>query len=148
MANLYGVANAPGQFFAANTIGGANVACPPNVFTPIITTGTIIAPSNGYFFVMVWLTLEVAFGATVPTDLQIGCQIGAGSNGNTAGPSASFTPNVTQQIVSVTATATSQVAWQPPGSTVTVNLRPGAQAVTVNNAGTWMFFVPFRAPDQ
>lgn len=148
MANLYGVANAPSFSVFANTIGSANIACPASTNTPIITTTAIVAPSQGYFYVLAWINAEVLIGATPPTSLTFTIAIGAGSFVNGVGPAGSMIASTTELVSAATFSANSQVAWISPGSTVSIACNPFAQPVTVNNAGTWAMFTIMRAPDQ
>lgn len=149
MANLYGVANSAGLVYAANTIGGADVVCNAGTNTAVVTSPVIVAPSQGFFFVLGLLSLTVTTGATSPGGLNIGIGIGAGSVGNVLGPSGLVLPaSSTIYVSSYPWSASSQTAWQGLGSTVTVYVQAVGQAVTVRNSGTWVTFLLTRAPDQ
>lgn len=148
MANLYGVANAPGL---PVILGGANfpgVACAPNVYTQIGTTPTMVAPSAGYFYAFIMLTLEISFGAALPSTLFFACSIGAGSATNASGIGQfGLLVNAANIITAPTYTPVSQVAWQGAGSTIGLWLQPGGVTCTVQNTSTGIVTL-FRAPDQ
>jgi hypothetical protein len=148
VANLYGVANAAGITALFNTIAGGNISCPAGASTAIMTSPVFIAPSQGFFFVAVWANLSVLFGASTPTSVSLAVGIGAGSAVNTVGTSQPYTPSAAEQLQFATFSATSQVAWLTPGSTITLYLNPFGQAVTTENAGSWATAIMFRAPDQ
>lgn len=148
MANLYGVANAPGL---PVILGGANFpggAINHDVYTQIGTSPALIAPSPGYFYALVQLTLEITFGATPPSTIFLGCAIGAGSVTNSCGiGQIGFTPSGGNIITLMTFTNPSQVAWQGAGSTVAFWMQPGGQNCTIATTSTG-FVQLLRAPDQ
>lgn len=147
MANLYGVANAPGlPSLAANST--ADVNCPSGATTPVIVTAPLIAPSNGYFYAMLWAQLEITMGATVPASIYCGAAIGAGSFVNNFGyATGGFAANGTYYLPFYTFTTPSQTAWQGAGSTVSMGVIPGGQAIVVRQY-SYMMATLFRAPDQ
>lgn len=148
MANLYGVANAPGLptlLSGANFPGGI---VNPGVYSQIGTSATLVAPSQGYFYALVILTLEITFGATTPSTLFFGTSIGAGSVSNTLGIGQNgLTANGSNVITVPLFSPVSQVAWQGAGSTVGFWLQPGGVAVTMNTTSTGLVVLQ-RAPDQ
>jgi hypothetical protein len=148
VANLYGVANAPGL---PVLLGGGNFTggtCNAGTYTQIGTSPALIAPSPGYFYALVILTLEMTFGATTPSTLFFACSIGAGSATNAVGiGQIGLIANSGNIITAVTNTPVSQVAWQGAGSTVGFWLQPGAQSCTVATTSTGLVLL-MRAPDQ
>lgn len=148
MPNLYGVSNAPGLPQIVFPLDAGNVSCPPGVYTAIGSSPPMVAPSAGYFYCMVWGNLLVLSGATVPTGFTVGLSIGAGSVGNNIGLGANAAiANQTLILPFMLPTTPSQIAWQGSGSTVSVFLQPGANAVTCYALCNAVFCL-FRAPDQ
>lgn len=147
MANLYGVANAPGLVGFINPLNGT-LACPAGVTTAIATTPNLVAPSQGYFYCLIIAGLVITAGATVPTGLNFSAAIGAGSYTNSNGYVTNFmAASSTTFSTYFTTTAVSQVAWQGAGSTVNIGFNPAGQAVTLQSYGSIMY-VLLRAPDQ
>lgn len=147
MANLYGVANAPGlpQIL---TLTSGDIVCSPNVYTAVITSAPLIAPSTGYFYAMIWAMLEIQLGATIAFGLYGGAAIGAGSFTNTLPYStAGMAANGFYWLPFCTFTTPSQNAWQGAGSTVSLGLNPQTNGATVKQYST-MTVALFRAPDQ
>jgi hypothetical protein len=148
MANLYGVANSAGVAALFNTIGNPSVACPASAPTAIMTSPVFVAPSAGYFFVGVWANVCISFGASVPTSVNVGVGIGAGAAANLVGTAVAYPPSAAQQQQFATFTVSSQVAWQAPGSTITLYLNPIGNPVTVFFNGSWAAAILLRGPDQ
>lgn len=148
MANLYGVANAPGYVQWVGTIGGANVSLPTGVTTPVFTSLPFVAPSAGYFFITCFIFFDFQSGATPPNGIFYAANIGAGSapfNSSSSGP---FAPSTTIQIAASAATVVSQSAWQGAGSTVTVAIQANTGPITINFGGSYAMMWMVRAPDQ
>lgn len=149
MANLYGVANAPGiPQVAATLSGGANVSCPAGVYTTVHTSNPFIAPSQGFFYAIAWMAANLTMGASLPSGINISIAIGAGSYVNEWG----FSPiwavaNGSYVIPFVVVTPPSQVAWQGAGSTVSIGINPALNALTCAQYSP-STIVLFRAPDQ
>lgn len=148
MANLYGVANSPGMPTLLSPIAGSDVACSNDVVTTVGTIPALVAPSQGYFYAMVWAGFVIGAGATPPSGLTLELAIGAGSYVVVAGVAPSgLTASVNNNVFLMGVTAASQSAWQGAGSTVRVGLFPGAQSITVRQQ-SWAYAVLLRAPDQ
>ena len=150
MANLYGVANAPGLPVTMNLFNGADIALTTTggAWTPIGSSPALIAPSNGYFYCRVDFAAQIASGAAGPSGVNMAVAIGAGSF--TAGlsqPGYIFAPNSTVPCVWVGFTPVSQVAWQGAGSIVTVGMNCGVNVCTCKQ-WSWAIFTLLRAPDQ
>lgn len=150
MANLYGVANAPTtiQNFPASYFLSGGQVLTHDVLTVIGTTGPLIAPSQGYFYALCFLTLEIQNGATVAQGLNIGVAIGAGSYTNTIGYYTYFlTPSGNNFIPATLFSATSQTAWQGAGSVLNFGVTPSTNSCTIL-AGSQALVMLVRAPDQ
>lgn len=148
MANLYGVANAPGLPVYTQFISGTDIACPGGVNTAIWTSPNLIAPSQGYFYALAFIGVEVTAGATAPTGYTAGIGIGAGTMTNgTSIPGTVIVANGTLYFTIVGISASSQVAWQGAGSPITCYISPGVNSATVKAFSSGMA-VLLRAPDQ
>lgn len=149
MANLYGVANAPGPSVLNSTIGGGNITCPPGVETNIIASNPLIAVSQGFFFAQVLGQVAINIGATPPTALTVGFRIGAGADfWAWSWPSQYLVANAELISPLVAFTVTSQTIWQGTGSIVNVSLNPTAQQVIAFTTISYAYFNLVRAPDQ
>jgi hypothetical protein len=150
MPNLYGVANAPGYPLLAGTPGGNPVTCNAGVATDFITGPNLVAPSQGYFWVHVFVNLSINWGATIANPVLIWPRFGSGSNWsngmglNPSGAVANGWSYWTFTLVS----PISQVAFQGTGSPVNISMTPTGAALTISNFSTQAFFTLFRAPDQ
>lgn len=145
-SNLYGVANAP---ILAILQGAAQIACPAGTTTPVISTGPLIAPSQGFYYPAVFWFIDVTFGATLPNPVQFGFRIGAGSNLDTVQfDQAALVASSTIQTSVMMFGPASSVPWVAPGSSLSCVITPTGQAITNNSAAGRAWFALFRAPDQ
>lgn len=147
MANLYGVANAPG-LVAYTTANTGNTSCTHDVYTTIFTSPALVAPSNGYFYALCWATLLLQAGASIPLSLSAGLAIGAGSVVQSFGIGTNaFVANGYIYVPVTMFTGSSQTAWQGTGSTISVQIMPATNTVTAINLSCFAYAL-FRAPDQ
>lgn len=146
-SNLYGVANAPMILFASPSFAG-NVSCTANVMTGVFTSGSIVAPSQGYFAVAVWASLRILNGATPPTGLAFAIAIGAGSY-NTAQQigGQGLTPSGNNYVSMYALSVPSNTAWTGAGSTITLGVTAQTTATTVMGDSHCMIML-YRIPDQ
>jgi hypothetical protein len=147
MANLYGVANSPGM--PINVQIGSAIGCPANTETNILDSGALIAPSQGWFYPIIWINIVFTYTATPPSSVLIGGRIGAGAdfyqygiNGNT------IVASGTQNMICFLVGPASQTVWQAPGSHLILSVFPQTNSCTVSNFGTAGWFMLYRAPDQ
>ena len=149
MPNLYGVANAP--FFCGtwNTIGGVDIACPANTETNVVNSNPMIAPSQGYFSPIAWISVLVTLGATPPTSLLVGLRVASGADIATASPGTLvLVANANLYLNFCLVGPSSQTPWVSPGSIINISINPQGQAVTTHFNGTWVVSGIIRAPDQ
>lgn len=147
MANLYGVANAPQICFITPSFAGPTT-CNPNVITPIFTTGNIAAPSQGWFQVIVWVSLRIVNGATPPTGLAFQVAIGAGSyNTATQIGGQGLTPSGSNYVTMLAESVPAQTAWMGAGSQVVMALTAQTNGCTVAADSNSMFML-MRTADQ
>lgn len=147
MANLYGVANAPQITFQILSFG-STTTCNANVITPVLTSGAITAPSQGWFQVIAWLCLRIINGATTPTGLAFQMAIGAGSYNNaTQIGGQGLTPSASNYITAMCETVPAQTAWMGAGSTVTfgVTAQTNSTQIAADSCGLLMLM---RTADQ
>ena len=148
MANLYGVANAPGLPVVVSSLNTVAIAISTATQTLIGTSPALVAPSQGYFYCRVDIGLILLHGATPATGINVYVAIGAGSFTNPVSQGTfgqlgnSYVP-----LFFCTYTPVSQVAWQGAGSTVSVGMNVGVNAATVQPY-SWAMFTLMRAPDQ
>lgn len=148
MANLYGVANAPGGPLYVQFTSGADINCPGGANTVIWTTPPLIAPSAGYFYALVFLSQIITTTATPPTGLSYGVAIGAGSVVNNMSiPGSAMPTSGSIYVPMLLVTPISQTAWQGAGSVVNVTCGPGVNACSVRAFGSGIV-VLLRAADQ
>lgn len=149
MPNLYGVSNPLALPVAYGPIGGTNVPCPAGSETNVITSGPIAAISPGFYYPMLWLSLSILYGGTLPTQIIVAFRIGAGSDVDSVFiPTNSLVASTANVFSATLIGASSQVAWQGSGSTINVTLSPSAQAITLQLTGSRAAIALFRAPDQ
>lgn len=147
MANLYGVANAPGPSVFSQA--ATNITCPPGVETTVIASPALIATSQGYFLAQVSGQLYINMGATPPTALTVAYKLGAGSDSASYPiPGQYLTANGNIIVPISFLTLYFSTAWQTPGTVINITLNPTAQQVIVFNLCSNAFFVLLRAPDQ
>jgi hypothetical protein len=144
-SNLYGAAN-PVALPVGTTVFGP-IACPSSVETTIATSPALIAPSSGYFYPLVWLTVQTLNGATAPGGLVFAAKIGAGSDFDTfyVVPSG-FYANQYMYFTGTMCGFASNTLWQAPGSVINMTANPTGQPITCYNM-KYMIAL-FRAPDQ
>lgn len=148
MANLYGVANCPGQPGQQLTVGAADVTCNPGVETNVITSPVLLAPSPGYFYVWASGILTLAIGATAPTNIAISIRIGAGADSMGFNINSFLLVANTALMVPIALyTPESQVPWQGAGSTVSITVNPTAQLVIARLQGTSVCLGLLRGTD-
>ena len=137
MANLYGVANCPGQPVQVFTVGNADVNCPAGVETNVATSSVLSAPSTGYFYAMATGLLTLVCGATPPTQVTVGIRIGPGADTMTFGINTSFLTASDFFMVPIGLfTPESQSPWQGLGSTVSIGVTPTGGLVVARVQGT------------
>lgn len=125
MANLYGVANSPGQPGQVTLIGGADVNCPAGSETNILTSPPLIAPSNGYFYAWASGIITLVCGTTPPTAITVGIRVGAGADTMQFGINTSFLTASDFFMVPIGLfTPESTIPWQGAGSTVSIGITP------------------------
>jgi hypothetical protein len=146
-SNLYGVANAPGAPQGI-TIGG-NISCPIGVETAVISSPPMIAPSPGWFSVLITGHISISYGATVPAAINYQIKFSGGSDlfslqwapgGQAAGAWQILPFNYCIGPYS------SQ--WQAPGSVLQLTVTATGQPVTAMQFGCIAYFTLLRAPDQ
>lgn len=148
MANLYGVANSPGQPGQQLLIGGADVTCNAGVETNVITSPLLVAPSNGYFYAWASGMLTLVCGATPPTQVTIGIRIGAGADSMQIGINTVFLTASDFFMVPIGLfTPESQTPWQPPGSTVSIGITPLTGIVVARVQGSSVCLGLLRGTD-
>lgn len=148
MANLYGVANAPGLPLLTGNFPTSDTVCTANVFTTIYTSPPLVAPSQGYFYAMVFVCLQVQTGATIPAGVLFGVAIGAGSVTNIVSYATyPMAVSTSYYVPFYTFTPVSQSAWQGAGSTISLAFQPSTNNANVlhNSEG---IITLLRAPDQ
>lgn len=147
MSNLYGVANAPQVCFITPSFAGPTTLN-PNVMTPIFTSGNIVAPSLGWFQILVWSCIRVSNGASIPTGFAFAVAIGAGSFNTATQIGAQWlTPSGSNLLVMFTESIPAQAAWQGVGSPITLGLTAQTNGTTVAGDSNAMFQL-IRTADQ
>jgi hypothetical protein len=149
VANLYGVANAPGLPIFYNCIGAADVVCNAGAETNFIDTGLIVAPSLGYFYAMAWLAVVVSTGVGAPSSINFALRVNNGADQSNVGLNSAFLTPSTNSIFYYPLLGTpSQTVWQGGGAHVQLSASCTTNAITVRYPGTWCLIGLFRAPDQ
>ena len=147
MPNLYGVSN-PVTAPTYLQLGGP-VTCTANVETLVWTSAPLVGISSGFYYPVVVGNYACTIGATAPGYIQTSYRIGAGADWTTfSWQPPSYVANGTFQIPVCSFGPTSSVAWLGAGSTVSGYILANAQAVTIQQAGTYFNVFLFRAPDQ
>lgn len=137
MANLYGVANCPGQPGQLLTIGSVDITCNAGVETNVMTSPLLSAPSNGYFYAAGWGLLTIATTATPPTQLTIGIRVGSGADSMQVGVNVALLVASAALMVPIGLfTPESQVPWQGSGSTVSIGVTPTGNSVVCRVQGS------------
>jgi len=149
VANLYGVANAPGFPLAYNLIGGADIALPTGVETNIIDSGVITAPSQGYFYPIAWLALVFSLGATPPGGLQIAIRVNGGADQQAYGWNGAFLiASANLMDFHILIGTPSQIFAPGAGAHVQISAQSQTQPSTARFAGSEAVIALYRAPDQ
>lgn len=145
-SNLYGVANAPALAVKA-TFGG--VICPAGVETNLISSPPLVAPSQGYFYVVCNLMIFVAYQPTLPSAVTFAARIGAGADFD------SYPVNLANVAVSTgfeySLTLISpafSIPWLGAGSVVNTTANPTGFQINTTGIGSQCWFMLVRAPDQ
>lgn len=147
MPNLYGVANAPNLW--VNVLLGGPVTLTANTETNFLDSGALIAPSNGWYYPVVWLQVCITYGTPIPTNTFFAARIGAGADFLQYGMNNSIIVAAATQMYSLQFVGpASTVPWQGAGSHVFVSGLANTTAATVSQFGTWAHFWLMRAPDQ
>ncbi len=150
MPNLYGVANAGIYSFIQAQGSEGDKVIPPNVWTTFIFTGQVIAPSQGWFQPVVWVSFQWLNGATPPTNVSIGAAIGAGAVFDAANFDGVFYGGAgtyfkdTMQLIG----PPSDLPWRSPGSVINVQCNASTNGVTMRSYQARCTVMLVRAPDQ
>jgi hypothetical protein len=146
MPNLYGVANAPGPVVVLNQPG--DVACPVGANTIVASSPPLIAPSQGFYYPVVWCSFSINFGATNPSLLYLQFQIGAGSTVDFYEVDLlSMGANARINYFPTLVGTPSQTPWVSPGSVINITVNPTSQAVTSAGYASRYRIALLRAPD-
>jgi hypothetical protein len=146
MGNVYGIANP--LSVPAIVVGGGDVACPAGSPTTVLSSAALSAFAPGDYYPMIWAYLAILFGATPPTAMSVGFQLGAGSTVDfMALPVPLFVANATILFTVPLVGANSGSAWVGAGSIINVTVNPFAQAVTFKYANSRAVIALFRGPD-
>lgn len=147
MANLYGVANAPGMPTRFGPSADTNI--PANTWTTVCSSIPMIAPSAGWFYPIVWCVISTQFASPYPADFRVGLAIGAGSVGDQYAMDAIDFPIGGRPICPGTLIGpASQVAWRGAGSVLNIQVYSATNPMIVPGYQTACIGVLYRAPDQ
>lgn len=149
MANLYGVANAPAAAGSIYCIGSADINCPAGTETNVFDGGLSVAPSQGWFYPLAWVTCVISLGATAPSALAFALRVNNGADQFTIGANAALlVANTTTDYTYGFAGQSAQIPWMGTGGHIQISVNPTGQPVTLRYAGSMMTAMLLRAPDQ
>lgn len=147
MANLYGVANAPGMPIRFGPASDTNI--PANVWTTVCSSPPMIAPSPGWFYPIVWVVISTQFASPYPADFRVGLAIGAGAVVDQFTMDAIDFSTGGRPICPGTLNGVaSQVAWRGTGSVLNIQVYSATNPMIVPGYQTWCVGALYRAPDQ
>jgi len=130
------------------TVSGNDVSCTSSTKTTIVTSGALAAISAGPYYPLIFLSVGIVLGATAPSALVLGFQIGSGSSVDTFALPVGILANSAVLSVAVTLVGVnSATAWQGSGSTINITANATGEAITVKNVGTRAVVLLCRGPD-
>lgn len=150
MPNLYGVANAPSVLsVVSGNIGAANIFPATGTETNLVDSGAMVAPSQGYFYPVIWACFVWQAQTSVPTGVSIAGRIGAGADFDTWNTNmGGLTVGGVYTWTVFLAGTPSQTPWQGAGSHIFLTALQTGGAPMFTTAGARAVFGLMRAPDQ
>jgi hypothetical protein len=146
-SNLYGVANP--VILPVNTYGNLTGTAAAGVATDFCPPVTMVSPSSGYFYPVVWLSFYIGFVSPLPTDLHVGFNVNGGSMvDNYQVDTALMTVSAWTAFSGFLVGTPSNTAWAGTGSTVHIVVQPSTNPVNIRGYTNRATIGLFRAPDQ